>query len=112
MSLKLLPRSLAAVFLLFVLACSSQPEIAEPTKSETALDFSQRYLELVKQYQKRIEADPNDNKFVDCAVAARADYIVTEDKHFNELRKVSFPKINVIGVDEFRQCLERSQDKP
>jgi putative PIN family toxin of toxin-antitoxin system len=29
-----------------------------------------------------IEADPDDNKFVDCAIVAGADYIVSEDAHF------------------------------
>jgi uncharacterized protein len=29
-----------------------------------------------------ISADPDDNKFVDCAVACGADYLVTEDGHF------------------------------
>ena len=32
-----------------------------------------------------ITADPNDNKFVDCAVAAQADYIITSDQHFYAL---------------------------
>ena len=29
-----------------------------------------------------ISVDPDDNKFVDCAVAVNADYLVTNDKHF------------------------------
>lgn len=29
-----------------------------------------------------IEADPDDNKFVDCAIIANAKYIVTQDHHF------------------------------
>ena len=54
-----------------------------------------------------IKADPDDDKFVDCAVAGRVDFLVTEDKHFNVLREVSFPKINIIGVEEFRKYLEK-----
>ena len=34
-----------------------------------------------------ITADPDDNKFVDCAFAANADYLVSEDSHFNILRR-------------------------
>ena len=30
-----------------------------------------------------ITADPDDNKFIDCAVAAQAKYIVTEDRHYD-----------------------------
>jgi putative PIN family toxin of toxin-antitoxin system len=32
-----------------------------------------------------IKKDPDDNKFVDCAIVSGADYIVTEDNHFNIL---------------------------
>ena len=48
-----------------------------------------------------ITADPDDNKFVDCAFAAGADYLVSEDRHFDVLRKISFPKINLVTLDEF-----------
>ena len=33
-----------------------------------------------------ITADPDDDKFVDCAIAAEADFVVTDDAHFNALR--------------------------
>lgn len=48
-----------------------------------------------------IEADYDDNKFVDCAIAANVQFVVTEDKHFNELKRIEFPKVNVIGEDDF-----------
>lgn len=48
-----------------------------------------------------ITADPDDNKFVDCAFASGADYLVSEDKHFDVLRNTSFPKINLVTLDEF-----------
>ena len=52
-----------------------------------------------------IEADPDDNKFVDCAIAAGAELIVTEDRHFNVLKKFSFPKVFVIDLDSFIKVL-------
>jgi uncharacterized protein len=52
-----------------------------------------------------IEADPDDNKFVDCAVAGQADFLVTHDKHFNVLETVDFPKIQPIRLDVFFQLL-------
>jgi putative PIN family toxin of toxin-antitoxin system len=52
-----------------------------------------------------IETDPDDNKFVDCAIAANADYIVTNDKHFQILQTIDFPKVNIISVEEFRSLL-------
>lgn len=48
-----------------------------------------------------ITADPDDNKFVDCAVAANAKYLVTEDHHFDVLKQVEFPHVEVVDLDEF-----------
>ena len=45
--------------------------------------------------------DRDDNKFVDCAFAAGADYLVSEDNHFNELRNTPFPLLNIVTLDEF-----------
>ena len=47
-----------------------------------------------------IQTDPDDNKFVDCAVTAEAKYIVTEDKHFHILKEIDFPKVDIITLDE------------
>lgn len=48
-----------------------------------------------------ISADPDDNKFVDCAIAANAKCIVTEDHHFDVLKEISFPSVDVINIDDF-----------
>ena len=48
-----------------------------------------------------ITVDPDDNKFVDCAFAANADYLVSEDSHFDILRNTDFPKLNLVTLDEF-----------
>lgn len=48
-----------------------------------------------------ITADPDDNKFVDCAFAAGADYLVSEDSHFEVLRTTPFPQLNLVTLDEF-----------
>lgn len=47
-----------------------------------------------------ITVDPDDNKFIDCAVAAQAKYIVTEDHHYDILREVEFPKVDIISLDD------------
>ena len=52
-----------------------------------------------------IEHDPDDDKFADCAVAGNANYIVTNDKHFNVLRDVNFPKIWVIDIAQFQKII-------
>jgi putative PIN family toxin of toxin-antitoxin system len=53
-----------------------------------------------------IEVDPDDNKFVDCAVNSGADFIVTQDKHFNILKTIGFPPTNVIGIDAFLEIVK------
>ena len=52
-----------------------------------------------------IEQDPDDNKFVDCAIVAGADYIVSEDTHFRILETIPFPKVNVIRLNRFMEEL-------
>lgn len=48
-----------------------------------------------------ITVDTDDNKFVDCAIAADAEYIVTNDKHFEVLNSIPWPKLSVINIKEF-----------
>lgn len=53
-----------------------------------------------------IPRDPDDNKFADCAVAANADYLVSEDKDFNVLHKIDFPMVQAVRLSEFRKIIE------
>ncbi|MCB0562358.1 MAG: PIN domain-containing protein, partial [Phaeodactylibacter sp.] len=66
-------------------------------------------VELVTRYYKwnLIAEDPDDNKFVDCAVASNATFIVTHDRHFNVLKKVDFPKVEVIDVVQLKVELKK-----
>lgn len=57
-------------------------------------------------YWNAIPHDPDDNKSFDCAVVANAEYIVTEDKHFNSLKDLPFPLVKAIDITEFKQLLE------
>ena len=50
-----------------------------------------------------ITADPDDNKFVDCAFASGADYLVSEDSHFRVLHDTPFPQLNLVTLDEFME---------
>lgn len=63
---------------------------------------------LITRYFKfdLIKIDPDDNKFVDCAIASNADFIVTNDSHFNSLREIPFPKVKAITIDEFMDVLK------
>ena len=55
-----------------------------------------------------IKDDPDDDKFVDCAVAGNADFIVSHDKHFDILKTIDFPVVEVISIEEFREILNES----
>ena len=52
-----------------------------------------------------ITADPDDNKFVDCAIQANARYIVTNDHHYDVLRQIEFPKVGIIKLMDFIQMI-------
>lgn len=48
-----------------------------------------------------IKSDPSDNKFVDCAIKAQAKYIVTNDHHFDILKEITFPRVDIMDIDGF-----------
>lgn len=54
-----------------------------------------------------IEADPDDNKFVDCAFAAQATYIVSNDAHYDVLQEIPFPKLLVLKLQAFIERLKQ-----
>ena len=59
-------------------------------------------VQLVTTYFKfGLLKDDDDNKFVDCAIACNASYIVTHDKDFNLLKNLSFPKLLAINIEQF-----------
>jgi len=78
------------------------------TKSTIHLILTSHNIEKVIPYYKwnLIAADPDDNKFVDCALNADADYIVTNDKHFNVLKEINFPFVKVIDIKTFKNLLK------
>lgn len=89
--------------------------VSRKTTSEIAVNLAELLLNLPNvlkvepSYQwNLIEADPDDNKFVDCTVAGRADYLVTNDKHFEILRQIPFPIVKTLTGDEFLTLLTTS----
>ena len=79
--------------------------------AELALDVitNNPYTLFVTPYYhfQLITADPDDNKFVDCAVAGNAKYIVTEDSHYDVLPDIDFPKVEIIKLDDIiRQMIQ------
>ncbi|MBL7802736.1 MAG: putative toxin-antitoxin system toxin component, PIN family [Saprospiraceae bacterium] len=77
--------------------------------AQLAMDVLEILPNLIKVqkffYWHLITADHDDNKFVDCAIAGNADFIVSDDAHFNILASISFPKVTVISSRNFLELL-------
>lgn len=54
--------------------------------------------------------DPDDNKFVDCALGTNVDYLVSDNKHIKNLLKISnlFPPIPIVTFKQFSKILNVS----
>ena len=88
-----------------VIARNVNPWVAESVIY--AILTRQNVKKIVTHYRfQLIQADLDDNKFVDCAIAANAKFIVTEDHHFDVLKDCSFPKVEVIGIELFMNFLK------
>jgi putative PIN family toxin of toxin-antitoxin system len=86
--------------------------IGSRTTAEIGRNVSQLLLNLpgtqkvdVKFRFNLIKSDPDDNKFVDCAIVSNAEMIITNDKHFDELKSIDFPKVEVIRASQFLEIL-------
>ena len=83
-----------------VLALKTTPEIArnivDAIANLTTTVFQNTYVHF-----ELLPVDSDDNKFVDCAVASDAEYIVTSDKHFNPLKTIPWPKEEIIKIVDF-----------
>ena len=86
--------------------------IGRKTNMMVANNISEMLLSLQNVHKQEvyyrwglIEEDKDDNKFVDCAIAGTVDYLVSNDKHFNCLKKLDFPKLNLLSIDEFMDLL-------
>jgi len=87
--------------------------IGAKTTDEIAQNFAELLMKLENVEQKEvyfrwrlIEKDPDDNKFIDCAISARVQYVVSNDNHFKILKKIDFPPVEVIDADTFLDQLE------
>lgn len=80
------------------------PEIASNV-IKAILDLPNTMMIQVYYHLHLITADPDDDKFVDCAFKANARYIVTEGHHYDVLKQTPFPYIDVVGIDEFIKLL-------
>lgn len=89
-----------------IIAQKTTPEVAENVIQYL---INSPHVEFVNTYYRfeMISADRDDNKFVDCAIAANATYIVSDDKHYASLRDISYPRLYVLKLLEFVEILRQ-----
>ena len=54
-----------------------------------------------------IVADPDDDKFVDCAIAAQAKYIVSEDNHLQVLNREPLFFLKALKIQDFKALMDK-----
>jgi len=67
------------------------------------------FLEIIKLVEPKakineIKEDPTDNKFLECAVEAKADYIISGDKHLLKIKK--FKETKILTPNKFLDILK------
>lgn len=69
----------------------------------TLLELENVFFQTIHFHFYLIENDEDDNKFADCAISANAQYLISNDKHFNILKNIDFPVVAVKTIEEFRE---------
>jgi putative PIN family toxin of toxin-antitoxin system len=80
-------------------------ELASLTVS--AMLLKKNVLKTEAYYQwNLIKSDADDNKFVDCALAGNANFLVTNDRDFNVISTIKFPKLKLLNIEQFVKLLK------
>jgi len=81
-------------------------KLDEEEVNRILLDFSTFTIpvEVTKQIQA-VTDDPDDDKFIECAICCNADYIVSGDRHLLNLKE--YAGIKILKASEFLSILPR-----
>lgn len=89
-----------------------EEKLAEKTRPDIAQNVVRLLLNLPNVEKAEvwyrwnlINADADDNKYTDCAIAANAKFIVSDDAHFRVLKRTPFPKVDLLTSDEFLEVV-------
>ncbi|HEX8734266.1 MAG TPA: putative toxin-antitoxin system toxin component, PIN family [Pyrinomonadaceae bacterium] len=85
-----------------VLAEKTSPEVAENVINFITVNPFTEKLEIFFKFGL-ITEDEDDNKFVDCAIASNAICLVSNDRHFQALKTIDFPKVTVLELQSFEK---------
>ena len=86
-----------------ILGRKYSPEVADSFVA--SLQELPNAISTTVYYRWKLLTDPDDDKFVEAALASGADFIVSEDAHFRHLASVEFPKIHVLTLSDLHLLL-------
>jgi predicted nucleic acid-binding protein len=68
-------------------------------------------VELITPFYrwKLIDADPDDDKFIDCFIASGAERLVSHDRHFDVVKNLIFPHVEICRIEELLILLEEQE---
>jgi putative PIN family toxin of toxin-antitoxin system len=82
----------------------SKFKLQENEINHILLDFSFFTMPVkITKHIKAVPDDPDDNKFIECAVKSNADYIVSGDEHLLKLKE--YAGIKILKASEFLKLL-------
>lgn len=93
-------------------------EYEEKIAEKSSIDIAHNVVEAIANLSTTIfqdsyyhfdllTEDVDDNKFVDCAIASDAEYIVTNDHHFGVLKDIDWPKVVIRNIVDFTKEIEQ-----
>jgi len=82
--------------------------LSEEEVNQILLDFSSFTVPVeINQEIFAVQDDPDDNKFIECALQCKADYIISGDTHLLNLTK--FEGIKILRASEFLKVIAKDQ---
>ncbi|MGI8636464.1 MAG: putative toxin-antitoxin system toxin component, PIN family [Segetibacter sp.] len=60
---------------------------------------------IVYYYWRLVSEDADDNKFTDTYIAGNADFLISNDSDIIRLKYNSFPRLNILTLEEFSKIL-------
>ena len=84
----------------------ASPEVAHNVV-EAIVTLTTNTMQNTYVHFELLPGDVDDNKFVDCAIASSAELIVTNDKDFNPLKSIEWPKVEIMTIQNFIAIISR-----
>ena len=92
-----------------IIGYKTTPQIAQNVVDY--LVYSRNVVRITPSYHfGLIKEDCDDNKFVDCAIAGNAAFIVSDDRHFRVLSQIEYPKVSVLKIMDFVRVLRQMRN--